>query len=297
MDRFDPLNAAVPGEPYRNANVGTGDEGSYPDARGFDAVMTEIVAAIAALGKVPSAASWTQLGEAIVDYVAASASFPALAADIVIDALGNLATIIGFQLRVANFTFEAADRGKLNRFYGGGITGSLPTIATLADGWHTEVQDTTGGSIISAPTAVIYVNGSNLVSSYTLSAGESGRLRKVAGAYILTTNKPPSQLTSGFYSGAVDYGTIASGTLTPTYVGGNFGIGIANGAFNLAAPTAAGNFTLIIDLTNGAAAGAVTATGYTTADLTALTTTAGDKFRYYIIKLNGSSTVRAEALQ
>ncbi|HUD30158.1 MAG TPA: phage tail protein [Novosphingobium sp.] len=71
MDRYDPLNAAAPGEAYKNANLVTGDAGSYLDAHAFDAVMTEIVGAIAALGGVPSNADWHQLGTRIVAYVAA----------------------------------------------------------------------------------------------------------------------------------------------------------------------------------------------------------------------------------
>lgn len=70
MDRYDPLNAVAPGEAYRNANEGTGDEGSFPNALGFDATMTEIVNAIVALGGVPSNASWDQLGARIIAYVA-----------------------------------------------------------------------------------------------------------------------------------------------------------------------------------------------------------------------------------
>lgn len=69
MDRYDPLNAAEPGEPYRNADSDVGDEGSYPDALGFDATQTEITNAITALGGVPSKESWSQLGERIIAYV------------------------------------------------------------------------------------------------------------------------------------------------------------------------------------------------------------------------------------
>ena len=226
------------------------------------------------------------------------AAFKALGADIVGDGSGNLTRALTQVNHTANFGFVAADRVKSHRFGVAAITATLLAAATAGDGWHCQLQDVLGGGTITSPATNIYVNGAaSAVSSYTFVAGESGILLTNGASYFLTTNKPPSQLTSGFYSSAVDYGTITGGTLTPTYVGGNFGTGIANGAFTLAAPTVAGNFTLILELTNGAAAGAVTASGYATADLSALTTTAGDKFRYYIVKLNGSSTVRAEAMQ
>ncbi|MBI1262938.1 MAG: hypothetical protein GC184_14570 [Rhizobiales bacterium] len=69
MDRYDALNAAAPGEAYRNGTPT--EEGSYPNALGFDAVMTEIVNAITMLGGAPSNEAWDQLGEQIVAYVAA----------------------------------------------------------------------------------------------------------------------------------------------------------------------------------------------------------------------------------
>lgn len=225
------------------------------------------------------------------------AAFAALGADIALDASKNLATVVGFLSPTANFNFDATMRGKLNRIYTAGITGSLPAIATLPDGWHTEVQDVIGGTIISAPGALIYVNGSGLVSSYTLSLGEWCRIRKVTGAYIITSNKPPSQLTSGFYATAVDDGTIASGTYTPTYVGGNYRKYVNGGAHTLAAPTVAGDFEMLIQMTNNASAGAITASGFSSADLNEITTTNGDDFFIHISKANGFTSVWAEALQ
>lgn len=104
-------------------------------------------------------------------------------------------------------------------------------------------------------------------------------------------------LTKGYVGAVVDDGTKSSGTYTPTPIGGNFRKCVNGGAFTLAAPTQSGDFTMIVQMTNNASAGAVTASGFTTSDLTALTTTNTNNFFLHIVKLNGFTTVRAEALQ
>ena len=53
-----------------------------------------------------------------------------------------------------------------------------------------------------------------------------------------------------------DAGTKASGSYTPSPVGGNFKKYINGGAHTLAAPSFAGNYTLVIQVTNSASAGA-----------------------------------------
>lgn len=224
------------------------------------------------------------------------AAFAGLGADVA-GVAGNLATIVGFQLRTANFTFAAGDRGTMNRFYGAGLTGALPAVGTLPDGWHAEVQDNTGGSIISAPSALIYVNEGNLVSSYTLSQGESGRIRKVSGAYILTTNVPPTILSKGFASVAVDDGTVASGTYTPSYVGGSYRKITVNGAITIAMPATAGAYDIVLDIVMGASAGTITTSGATKVDPVPFVTTAGYAYRAYISKSAAGIYVLWVALQ
>lgn len=105
-------------------------------------------------------------------------------------------------------------------------------------------------------------------------------------------------LTAGYTATPTSDGTQASGTYTPTPAGGNFKTAVNGGAFTLAAPTATGSYTLIIQITNDASAGAVTFSGFNkTVGTSLLTTTNGDDFFIYITKVGGFTSASVEALQ
>jgi len=103
-------------------------------------------------------------------------------------------------------------------------------------------------------------------------------------------------LTAGYTSTAVNDGTKSSGTYTPTPTGGNLKRVVNGGAFTLAAPTAAGDYTLIIQITNNVSAGTITLSGFNTSS-GAFTTVDGDDFFAYVTKLNGFTSINIEALQ
>lgn len=92
-------------------------------------------------------------------------------------------------------------------------------------------------------------------------------------------------------------GTISSGTYTPDPTTGNFKYFTNNGAFTFAAPTAAGDYTLIVQVVNGATAGAITLSGFAKTRGDAFTTTSGHEFNVYITKLNNIASAFVEALQ
>ena len=96
---------------------------------------------------------------------------------------------------------------------------------------------------------------------------------------------------------ADDDGTISTGTYTPTPVGGNMKRIINGGAFTLAAPTAAGDYTLVIQITNNASAGAITLSGFNRTTGNPFTTTLNDDFFVNITKLNGFTLANVVALQ
>ena len=105
-------------------------------------------------------------------------------------------------------------------------------------------------------------------------------------------------LTAGYTATPTSDGTQASGTYTPTPAGGNFKTAVNGGAFTLAAPTATGSYTLIIQVTNDASAGAVTFSGFSkTVGTSLLTTTDGDDFFIYITKVGDFTSASVEALQ
>jgi hypothetical protein len=69
------------------------------------------------------------------------------------------------------------------------------------------------------------------------------------------------------------------------------------GAFTLAAPTATGDYTMVIQITNVSGAGAITLTGFSKPTGDAFTTVVGDDFFVFVTKCNGFSTAFVQALQ
>lgn len=104
-------------------------------------------------------------------------------------------------------------------------------------------------------------------------------------------------LTAGYTATADDDGTQSSGTYTPSPVGGNLKRIVNGGAFTLVAPTYAGDYTMIIQMTNNSTAGAVTISGFNRETGDALTTTDGDDFFLFIVKINGFKSINIQALQ
>lgn len=126
---------------------------------------------------------------------------------------------------------------------------------------------------------------------------QTGNTFKPSGA--LTPGETTAQAlgTSGFTATSDNDGTISSGTYTPTPNGGNMKHYTNNGAHTLAAPSASGDYTLTIHITNSASAGAVTMSGFTKSDGDAFTTTNGHKFFVFVVKQNGSVYANVKALQ
>lgn len=102
---------------------------------------------------------------------------------------------------------------------------------------------------------------------------------------------------AGITATADDDGTKSSGTYTPTPVGGNFKRIVNGGAFTLAAPSATGDYTLVIQITNNASAGAITLSGFSKTSGDPFTTTNGHDFFIFVTKCNGFTSAVTQALQ
>jgi hypothetical protein len=111
------------------------------------------------------------------------------------------------------------------------------------------------------------------------------------------TSNADDALTGGYTTTAVDDGTKSSGTYTPTPAGGNMKRITNAGAFTLAAPSAAGDYSIIIQITNVTGAGAITTSGFNRVTGDTFTTTVGDDFFVSIIKCNGFVSAVVQALQ
>ncbi len=104
-------------------------------------------------------------------------------------------------------------------------------------------------------------------------------------------------LAGGFTATTVNDGTKTTGTYTPSPTGGNFRKIVNGGAFTLAAPSVAGDYTMHIQITNNASAGAITLSGFTKTAGDAFTTVNGDDFFVTIEKHNGFTRASVGALQ
>lgn len=120
--------------------------------------------------------------------------------------------------------------------------------------------------------------------------------KEAADAEILKADTDDN-LTAGYTATADDDGTKSSGTYTPDPAGGNLKRIVNGGAFTLAAPTATGDYTIVIQMTNNASAGTVTLSGFAAEKGDTITTTNGHDFFLYITKINGFSAISVTALQ
>jgi len=111
------------------------------------------------------------------------------------------------------------------------------------------------------------------------------------------TANADDELTGGYTTTADNDGTFSSGTYTPTPAGGNMKRIVNGGAFTLAAPTASGDYTMVIQITNNATAGAITLSGFSRTTGGSFTTTDGHDFFVYITKCNGFTLASVVALQ
>jgi hypothetical protein len=94
-------------------------------------------------------------------------------------------------------------------------------------------------------------------------------------------------LSAGFWITAANDGSQAGLTYTPNPATSNIRRITNNGAFTLAGPTAAGDYTMVIQVSNATGAGAVSTTGWNSVSGDAFTTTAAHRFMLYISKVNG----------
>lgn len=112
------------------------------------------------------------------------------------------------------------------------------------------------------------------------------------GAAVKAGNQ---NLTGGFTATSGADGTKTTGTYTPDPLTGNFKHITANGAFTLAPPAA--ECTLIVEVLNGASAGAITTSGFTKVNGDTYATTNALKYAFHILKTKNYSRLYIEALQ
>lgn len=111
----------------------------------------------------------------------------------------------------------------------------------------------------------------------------------------LLTSVGNQNLTGGFTVTPFSIGTVTSGTTTPSAANGQQQYLTANGAFTLGVPGSA--CSIMVEVTNGASAGAITTAGYTKVTGDSYATTNGNKFLFFITKTQTYSHLNIVALQ
>lgn len=204
---------------------------------------------------------------------------------------------------------DTADATKIGRFDMGGITTSTTRVYTMPDASGTVVlanatQTLTGKTISGGAifdTTEFQHNSDNTkklllqLSGITTSTTRTITIPDQNGT--LFYKDASTNLTVGYTATSHNIGTVTSGTTTPDPANGNLQRMVNGGASTLAAPTATGDYTMILQVTNNGSAGTLTLSGFTVTNGDALTTTDGDDFLLYITKVNGFVALQTVALQ
>jgi len=177
---------------------------------------------------------------------------------------------------------------------GAPVTATAAEINILDGATVTTAELNVLDGVTATVTEINYVDGVTSNIQTQLNALDTGK--QDADAEILKADTDDN-LTAGYTATADDDGTQSSGTYTPAPSGGNLKRIVNGGAFTLAAPTATGDYTLVVQMTNNASAGTITVSGFSKQSGDSLTTTDGDDFFLFITKINGFTSLIVQALQ
>jgi len=191
-------------------------------------------------------------------------------------------------------TTLASNITELN-FVGAGVTATNPStgvaVVTIpgSSGISGVRIDEEGSQVVATATRINFIG-----AALTSASGGTDYATVTADPDILMADTADI-LTAGFATTDYSAGTKTSGTWTPDESYGNLQYITNGGAFTLAPPSNSG--TMIIQVTNGSGAGAITTSGFTMVTGDPIDTTNTHKFIAYITKINSVSHLTWVALQ
>lgn len=149
MQYVPPLGSTDPNASYVEGNPSAGIRGSFPTAGGYEAMMREIVNAIASAGLTPNATDLTQLAQAIKALIAQAFANGSITQAEILNITGGL----GFSVSKKNGAFQPTSSG-------GGVSTLTYSFTAAAKGTVLafSVLDTTSQSGVSNQIE-IFVNG------------------------------------------------------------------------------------------------------------------------------------------
>ena len=191
-------------------------------------------------------------------------------------ASGTLTNCSGLPTTGLTGTLQAAQMPALT----GDVTNTAGSLATT-------VANNAVSNAKLAQMAANTIKGNNTGS--TANAADLTASQVVALINALTTNGTAQQITGGARITPFSNGTVTTGTLTPDPGNGPMQYYTNNGAHTLAPGTNKGQYTL--EITNGASAGAITTSGFSTVKGDAFTTTNAAVFTCSVIIGQSKSTL------
>jgi len=196
-------------------------------------------------------------------------------------------------------------RGAIGLDEGSNVAFASVTADTVTVG-ASEIAEVSTGQLSVEGTNVVMAGSSPTFGTATVTKLEVGNpdtsLERASAGKVTVESHPilagdqSSALSAGFSQTAyTGIGTVTTGTVTPVITNGAVQSYTNNGAHTLAPPSA--TCSMMLEITNGASAGAITTSGFTKKDGDNFTTTNGHKFLCSIYKGSVGSWLTVKAMQ
>lgn len=191
-----------------------------------------------------------------------------------------------------------AAKGYFQTFAAAGVANADTVPYLIEDGanWETGIGTyASSGTVLTRTTVINNSAGTTSPISLSGSAEVAIVVTEQVMSLLLRKDTEDQTITGGANVTSKSLGTISSGTLTPDPGDRMLQHYTANGAHTLAPGSVTGSY--LLDIVNGASAGAITTSGWTKVSGDAFTTTNGHKFRCHCSVANGGSLLIVQALQ